>query len=69
MEIRKIAEAIQQSNYFVSAVGCRDVGSEELIKLIKIIRSNDSGLMAGNFETLYKYHPDTIAMDRESYEE
>ena len=39
-------------------------GDDELIEIIKIIRSNDTDGMSARLDILYKYNPDTIALDK-----
>lgn len=63
-----IANEIRYSKYFVAAIGCRDVGHDELVEIIKIVRSRDTKSMRGKLSHLYKYNPDTIACDKASQE-
>jgi len=64
----KIAEAIQNSNYHVAALGWRNVGLDELASIIKLITEEKTGDIANKLNMLYKHHPDTIALNRAEQE-
>ena len=60
----EIAKELMESQYFISAVGNREVGLGELIEIIKILR-NDNWPTLESLNHLYKNHPDTISLDKE----
>lgn len=60
----KIAEAINSSPYFVSAIGSRDVRLEELADIIKIIKKSKASDIKKNLECLYLHHPSTIKLKK-----
>ena len=51
MECKKIAEALNRSDYFIAATGIRNVDFDELIDIIKIIRTDNI-----NFLSSFKKH-------------
>lgn len=61
-----VANELRCSKYFVAAIGCRNVGHDELVEIVKIIRSRDTKSMRDKLSHLYKYHPSTISMNKYS---
>lgn len=64
----KIAEVFSGSNYHIHASGLRDVGKPELVQLINIIRFSDLPSIQEKLDSLFKYNPDTILMNKASQE-
>lgn len=60
----EIAQSLLLSNYFISAKGNRDVGTAELVEIIRILFENEPSDITNSLRTLYKYHPDTIELNR-----
>lgn len=60
-----IAQALKNSNYFISAVGHRGVGQDELADIVKIIFEVDSLNITEALDSFYKYHPQTIALKKD----
>lgn len=60
---------MRETSYMVSAIGHRDVGVDELGKIINIIKTSSVDEIADKLNNLYKYHPDTISLSKSSRED
>jgi len=62
--IREIADAFTKSNYFIGAIGCRDVSGSEVFEIIKIIINSKPFNIFDKLKELHKYRPETIELDK-----
>lgn len=60
----QMASALCSSSYFVGASGLRDAGFDELKEIVRILRGRDAAKAVSLLEALFKYHPDTIALNQ-----
>ncbi len=60
----KIAQILQNSSYFMSAAGIRNVKNDELASILKIVYESDTGDIDRSLLSLYKYHPGTIELSK-----
>jgi len=63
----QIADAILKSPYFVAAGGCRDVGHDELYKIIKAIKNTSKfnvDDLLDELREIEKYSPAAIALNK-----
>jgi hypothetical protein len=60
----QIAQSFKESKYFISAVGHRQVEQDELVDVLKILNEVDPSKITETLNSLYKYHPKTIGLNR-----
>jgi len=60
----QVADALRSSEYHIAASGFRGVGRDELALLIRTIAESTLSQLEENINGIYKYHPDTIELDR-----
>lgn len=60
----KIAQVFKETNYHISATGFRGVGQNELASVLKILSEVDPENIQQALDSLYKYYPDTIKLNK-----
>lgn len=63
MNYQQVAQAINRSKYQIIAVGWRDVGTEELEHLLRVIVESKPEHITAELNHLFEEHPENIALN------